>query len=422
MKILVIGSGGREHAIVWKLAQSSRVKQIFCSPGNGGIARQAACIPCDGRPQSFADLASRLEVDLTIVGPEQPLVDGLVDVFTERGLRIVGPSAAAARLEGSKVFAKQFMSRHKIPSARFTVCDRPEAARETVSSGEYQFPVVVKADGLAAGKGVIIAQDRRQAAEAIDMLMVKRKLGAAGERVIIEECLAGREASFLLFTDGKTILPMAASQDYKRAYDNDQGPNTGGMGTFSTPGLLDEQISNRVLSEIAQPTIEAIAREGAPFRGVLYIGLMLTTDGPKVLEYNVRFGDPETQSILKRLDSDLVDIFEAITDGALQSVRASWSDDSAVCVVAASGGYPGSYEQGKLISGIADAESVEGVTVFHAGTRVDNEGHYFTSGGRVLGVTARAATLSGARERVYKAIGKIYFEEIHYRKDIASNA
>ncbi|HZS45022.1 MAG TPA: phosphoribosylamine--glycine ligase [Blastocatellia bacterium] len=420
MNVLVIGSGGREHALCWKLAQGSRLTKLYCTPGNAGIAQVAECVPLDITDNdALVKLAGNLNIDLTIVGPEQPLVAGVVDAFNNAGLRIVGPTAAAAQLEGSKIFSKEFMTRHGIPTGNFVTCDSSAEARDAISSGTFDYPIVIKADGLAAGKGVVIASNSSEAESAISEIMDQHKLGTAGDRVLIEECLVGREASYLLFSDGNAIRPMVAAQDYKRAFDNDKGPNTGGMGTFSMPRQLDPLIEDQILKEIAEPTINAARAEGFPFRGVLFIGLMLTADGPRVLEYNVRFGDPETQSILKRLDSDLLDIFDAIETGTLDNVEPQWSNDVAVCIVAASEGYPGDYEKGKLISGLEDAGSIDGVTVFHAGTKRNGD-DIVSSGGRVLGVTARSNDLKEARDLAYQAIRKIHFNGMFYRSDIAA--
>jgi phosphoribosylamine---glycine ligase len=419
MKILVIGSGGREHAIAWKLSQSPHTSQLYCAPGNAGISEIASCSPVDvSDPHQIASLAESLGAEMTIIGPEVPLVAGVADTFASRRLRLVGPSAAAARLEGSKIFAKEFMSRHRIPTARFVACGSPEVARETRKQ-QFHFPVVVKADGLAAGKGVWIAQDQAEFDAAIQSMMCDRVFGSAGARVAIEECLFGREASLMIFSDGRSYKPLVPAQDYKRVNDGDLGPNTGGMGSFSTPGLIDDETIRLIAREIVEPSLAGMSAEGNPFIGVLYVGLMLTADGPRVIEYNARLGDPETQAILTRLDSDLIEIFEAILDGNIGSQPIAWSDDSSVCLVAASGGYPSDFEKGKLISGLDDAKSVEGVVVFHAGTAQDDRGRFVTAGGRVLGVTARAKTLGDARTRAYEATGRIRFERMHYRTDIA---
>jgi phosphoribosylamine--glycine ligase len=421
MKVLVIGSGGREHAICWALSRSSKAPEIIAVPGNAGIAGLGRCIPGDPDDvAAMASLAEELDVDLTIVGPEAPLVAGIADEFRRRGLRVVGHGQAAAMLEGSKIFSKEFMSRHGIPTARFVVCDSADFARQTVRSGEFGFPVVIKADGLAAGKGVVIASSQAEADEAIDAMMTRRTLGAAGTRVLIEEALVGREASLIYFTDGERLVPLPPAQDYKRIGDGDTGPNTGGMGTFSTDGLLDEDVVRIVRETIAEPTVRHMRLEGAPLSGMMFVGVMLTDAGPMVLEYNMRFGDPETQSELKRLDSDLLDIFEGIADGSLERISPVWTSDATLCLVLASNGYPGAIEKGKRIDGLADAAMVEGVTVFHAGTAIGPDGSTVTSGGRVLGVTARARTLSEARERAYEAARRIHFDGKVNRSDIGS--
>lgn len=420
MKILVIGSGGREHAIIWKLAQSPQTSELHCAQGNAGIAEIATCHAANlNDAAGLASLAESLDVELTVIGPEAPLVQGVSEVFENRGLRVVGPSMAAAQLEGSKIFAKQFMHRHSIPTARFTICDSPASALEAVGH-DFTFPVVVKADGLAAGKGVRISQDRNQFDEAIKAMMIDRVFGDAGSAVVLEECLVGREASLMIFADGRDYKALVPAQDYKRVNDADLGPNTGGMGSFSTPGLIDESMLARIAREIVEPTLENMSGEGNPFRGVLYVGLMLTSEGPRVIEYNVRLGDPETQAVLVRLDSDLVEVFEAILAGDIGSLPINWSADSTVCVVAASGGYPGTFENGKQIAGIKKAQALEGVVVFHAGTVRDGQGSLQTASGRVLGVTGRAPTLEEARSRAYDAINRISFDGMHYRKDIAA--
>jgi len=419
MKILVIGSGGREHAICWKLSESRSTTALYCAPGNAGIAEIATCFPADvNDPGSLANLAESVGADFTVIGPEAPLVAGVADAFQMRGLRLLGPSAEAARLEGSKIFAKQFMARHSIPTAQFTACHSPESARAAMQL-EYRFPVVVKADGLAAGKGVRIARDEAEFDAAINDFMVARVFGEAGARIVLEECLRGREASVMIFTDGKDYRIIPPARDYKRVFDDDDGPNTGGMGSFSTPGLIASTTLERITREIIEPTLAAMRAEENPFRGILYIGLMLTESGPKVIEYNARLGDPETQAVLVRLESDLVEIFNAIVEDRISSTDVKWSEDSSVCVVAASSGYPGPFEKGKPIVGLDEAKSIEGVTVFHAATVRDEQGSYLTSGGRVLGVTARGATLEEARARAYEAMGKISFENMHYRTDIA---
>ncbi|HKQ78906.1 MAG TPA: phosphoribosylamine--glycine ligase [Blastocatellia bacterium] len=418
----MIGSGGREHALVWSLARSPLVKQIYSATTNAGILQQTTPTGVNaGDINSIAEFAARAQIDLVVVGPEQPLVEGLANALSERGVAVFGPSAAAARLEGSKVFAKEFMTRHNLPTARYRVVDNAEDALKVVSGGYFSFPVVVKAEGLAAGKGVIIAEDEAQARQAIRDLLIDRKLGEAGARLVIEECLAGRELSYLVFSDGKDYASMPVAQDHKRAFDDDRGPNTGGMGAFSTPGLLDARLERRIISEVVEPSLEAARAEGFPFRGVLYCGLMVTAEGPMTLEYNVRFGDPETQAILRRLDSDFAEIALAVAQGRLSGIKPQWplwSAKSATCVVMASAGYPGNYSTGKTITGIDDAERLESVVVFHAGTKLGSGGKVETAGGRVLGVTACAATLQEATARVYEAVGKIEFDGMQFRRDI----
>jgi len=418
MRILVIGSGGREHAISWKLAQSPHTSELYCAPGNAGIAEIATRLPVNvNDPIGLAALAESIHADLTVVGPEAPLVAGVAEAFRERHLRLVGPSAAAAQLEGSKIFTKEFTARHSIPTARYVACESPDTARESLTK-YFQFPVVIKADGLAAGKGVRIAGNQQEFEESISGMMIDRVFGEAGSRVVLEECLIGREASVMIFTDGRDYKAIVPAQDYKRVFDNDRGPNTGGMGSFSTPGLIDEATLTRVTREIIEPTLEGMAAEVRPFSGVLYAGLMLTSDGPKLIEFNARMGDPETQAVLMRLDSDLVEIFDALVDHRIGSIQVNWSNDSSVCVVAASGGYPGEFEKGKPITGLDEARRLEGVRIFHAGT-ASAQGVFSTSGGRVLGVTARAAELETARARAYEALSLISFDGMHYRTDIA---
>lgn len=418
MRILVIGSGGREHALVWKLSHSPEVSKLYCVPGNDGMdsSVQRATVAVDD-PESLLEFARAHRIDLTMVGPEAPLVAGVVDRFRQAGLAIVGPTAAAARLEGSKVFAKDFMQRHGIPTARYETHTAFADALASLEAGHFRFPVVVKADGLAAGKGVIIADDPAAARTALESIMEARAFGAAGDRVVIEEFLRGEEASFMVFADGEHILPMVPSQDHKAVFDGDRGPNTGGMGAYSDDRILETALREEIMSRIIVPTIRGMAAEGAPFTGVLYAGLMLTADGPQVLEFNVRFGDPETQVVLPRLKSDLVPILASIPAGTLDRVVAEWDPEPAVCVVLAAGGYPGSYEKGRSISGLDMAGQLSGVTVFHAGTRRVEE-RCVTAGGRVLGVTARAEGLEAAIMRAYEAVNSIYFEGMHYRRDI----
>jgi len=420
MKVLVIGGGGREHALVWKLAQSPRVSKVVCTPGNGGIALDADCLPADVKSlDSLVEVASKLQPDLTVVGPELPLTLGVVDEFERRGWPIFGPSRAAARLESSKSFAKEFMQRHRIPTAHYAVCTSIDAVRAALP--HFHTPIVVKADGLAAGKGVVIAKTKEEAAAVASEMLSGKMVGAAGSLVVLEECLKGDELSFLVISDGEHVVPLVAAQDHKRVGDSDTGPNTGGMGAYSTQTIIDDKMRDWLVHHIAQPVVAGMKSEGSEYKGVLYCGLMMTARGPMVLEFNCRFGDPETQPILMRLESDLVDALEASVQGNVADEELRWSSDAAACVVIASGGYPGTFEAGKKIAGLDAAGDVEGVKVFHAATsRRDDV--YFTSGGRVLGVTARAADLNSAVDRAYSAVSKIGFEGMHYRKDIAARA
>jgi phosphoribosylamine--glycine ligase len=420
MKVLVIGSGGREHALVWKLRQSPRVSAVYCTPGNGGIAEDAECIPADQKKlESLVAVADQLMPDLTVVGPELPLQMGVVDEFSRRGWPVFGPTKAAAQLESSKAFAKQFLQRHHIPTAHYAICTTNSEVKSELS--RFSAPVVVKADGLAAGKGVVVCKTKDEAAGAASEMLSGKMVGKAGARVVIEECLQGDELSFLVLSDGERVAPLVAAQDHKRVGDGDTGPNTGGMGAYSYSGLIDEQMTNWLLQHVARPTIAGMKAEGMEYKGILYCGLMMTARGPQVLEFNCRFGDPETQPILMRMESDLVEAFEASIEGRVSDGDFRWSRDAAVCVVMASGGYPGTIEVGKKITGIEDANSLEGVKVFHAGTS-SRDGAYYTSGGRVLGVTARAADLTTAVSRSYEAVEKIHFDGAHYRKDIAARA
>ena len=420
MKVLVIGSGGREHALVWKLRQSPRVSQVYCAPGNSGIAAEAECLPVDVKKvESLAALADRIKPDLTVVGPELPLSLGMVDEFTRRGWRTFGPTRAAAQLESSKSFAKEFMQRHRIPTAHYAICKSLEDVHDALP--HFHLPVVAKADGLAAGKGVVICKTKEEAMAVAGEMLSGKMLGEAGSRLVLEECLQGEELSFLVLSDGERVAPLVAAQDHKRVGDGDTGPNTGGMGAYSTSAMLDEQMQNWLLQHIARPVVEGMKAEGAEYKGVLYCGLMITAKGPMVLEFNCRFGDPETQPILMRLESDLVEALEASIEGRVSEGDFRWSQDAAVCVVMASGGYPGTFEAGKRISGLAEAAKVEGVKVFHAST-TQHDNAYFTAGGRVLGVTAKAEELKTAVDRAYEAVGKIRFEGMHYRKDIAGRA
>lgn len=423
MKILVIGSGGREHAIVWKLAQSPRVSRIFCAPGNDGIGNIAELVPLavddlDG----LLAWAKKMAVDVTVVGPEVPLTLGIVDRFQEAGMRIFGPTRAAARLEGSKAFSKDLMHKYNIPTAAYQVFDNAEEAKAYVH--KVGAPVVIKADGLAAGKGVVVAQDTETAIQAIEQMMEAGELGEAGGQIVVEEFLQGVELSLLAFVDGKTALPMTPAHDHKAAYDGDLGPNTGGMGAFSPSHVADSSVIEQIQREVIDPTVAAMAQEGAPFQGVLFAGIMLTEAGPKVLEFNARFGDPETQVILPRLENDLLDLIEAVIDGRLTDHQLVWKEESVVTVVLASGGYPMAYEKGKVIEGLDPVTGQiegDGVVVFHAGTR-SVDGTWFTHGGRVLAVTALGQDLTMARQKAYQAVQRVQFTGRHFRTDIGRKA
>jgi len=420
MKVLILGSGGREHALAWAVARSPRVTQVVCAPGNGGMAQIARCVPVDLRElAAMVRLAEAEQPALTIVGPELPLSLGVVDTLQQRGLRVFGPTRAAAMLESSKGFAKQFLHRHNIPTPNYAVCTTAAEVEKAIEV--FHPPIVVKADGLAAGKGVIICSSRTTAAEAAQGLFTGALLGEAERQVVIEEFLEGDEISFLCLSDGKHVTPLVPAQDHKRIGEGDTGPNTGGMGVYSTDSMLDPAMSDWILRHIAQPTVEGMAAEDAPFTGVLYCGLMMTARGPQVLEFNARFGDPETQAILVRLESDLVDALEACIDGRLADVALRWAPGASACVVASSGGYPGSYKTGLPITGLAAAAQVPGVEVFHAGTALAG-GQLLTAGGRVLGVTAAADTLSEALARAYQAMAEITFEGMYYRHDIGHRA
>jgi phosphoribosylamine--glycine ligase len=420
MKILVLGGGGREHALVWKLRQSPRISKLYCAPGNGGIAEDAECLPVELKSlDALVALAQQLQPNLTVVGPELPLTLGVVDEFARRGWPVFGPTKAAARLESSKSFAKEFLQRHRIPTAPYAICDSSAQVRDAL--GHLHAPVVVKADGLAAGKGVVIANSKEEAARVAAEMLSGGMLGEAGSRVVLEECLKGDELSFLVVSDGERVAPLVAAQDHKRAGDGDTGPNTGGMGAYSTADIIDDQMRDWLVNHIARPVVAGMKEEGTEYKGVLYCGLMMTARGPMVLEFNCRFGDPETQPILMRMESDLIEAIEASIEGRVSDGDFRWSQDAAVCVVMASGGYPGNFETGKRISGLEEAAKVDGVKIFHAGTS-KRDGAYYTSGGRVLGVTARAQELQTAVDRAYEACGKISFDGAHYRKDIAARA
>ena len=420
MKVLVIGSGGREHTLVWKLAQSKRVKSLYALPGNAGMAKLANCV--DINPSNLSkvvDFAKKEGIDLTVVGPEAPLAEGIVDRFKERKLNIFGPSREAARLEESKVFAKKIMQEHHIPTAQCEIFTDAERAKTYVR--EVGAPIVVKADGLAAGKGVIIASTIQEAEEAIGAIMEEKIFGSAGDKVIIEECLQGEEVSMLAFTDGENIAAMPSAQDHKRIFDEDKGPNTGGMGAYSPAPFQTADFSKEVMEEVFIPLIRAMKSQGTPYVGVIYAGLMMTEQGMKVLEFNVRFGDPETQAVLPRLKSDLVDIIEGCINGNLKDVKVDWHKDAAICVVMASGGYPGKYEKGKKIYGLEEIEKLKNIYVFHAGTAISNDG-VVTSGGRVLGITAMGKDIEEAIKKVYEAVSLVKFEGAQYRRDIGAKA
>lgn len=420
MKVLVVGSGGREHALAWKIKQNPQLEQLYCAPGNAGTAQLAQNVPIDVEDiDGLLDFVVSQQIDLTVVGPEGPLVAGIVDRFQQQGLRAAGPSREASRLEGSKAFAKDFMKRHAIPTSGYQVFDQFETAETTLKHDAFHFPVVLKADGLAAGKGVFICPDLATSLEALDCIMEERKFGASGDRLVIEEFLEGEETSFMVFSDGVNTLPMVPSQDHKAIYEGDQGPNTGGMGAYSIDAILSEELRRKVLDEIIYPTIKGMAEEGNPYQGILYAGLMMTREGPKVLEFNVRFGDPETQVILPRMESDLLDLLYAMAEGNLENVDIRWNQNAAVCVVLAAKGYPGSYEKGQEISGLDMAGEDENTVAFHAGTTLKN-GKTVTNGGRVLGITSVAPTLQPAIMRAYEGVNKIHFEGMYCRRDIAS--
>lgn len=420
MRILVIGSGGREHALVWKISQSPQVTKIYCAPGSAGIGEIAENVAIAAEQiDKLADFAAKERIDLTVVGPEVPLTLGISDLFESRGLKIFGPNKAAAQLEGSKAFAKAILDENRIPTAAFGTFTDAGAAKEYLA--KQKPPYVVKADGLAAGKGVLICQQRDEAVAAIDDILVKKSFGAAGNKLVIEEFLDGEEASFMVLTDGEHILPLASSQDHKRVFDNDQGPNTGGMGAYSPAPVITAALHERIIDEVLQPLLSGLKKQGIHYRGVVYAGLMITSDGPKVLEFNARFGDPECQPIMMRLKSDLVPLLEATIDGRLDQVHAEWHPDPAVCVVLCAKGYPGSYDKGQTIDGLDELKSWQSGFVFHAGTAKLNNS-WQTNGGRVLGVTARGASVAAAVAEAYRAVGQISWDGMHYRKDIAHRA
>lgn len=420
MKVLILGSGGREHALAWAIRRSPRVTEVVCAPGNGGMAALARCVPANvGSMESMIALVEAERPDLTVVGPELPLSLGIVDALTQRGFRVFGPSREAAMLETSKGFAKRFLQRHAIPTAGFAIC----TSRDELESAVERFhpPIVVKADGLAAGKGVLICESRQTALEAAGGLFSGALLGAKEQQVVVEEFLTGEEISFLCLTDGKHVAPLVPAQDHKRIGEGDTGPNTGGMGVYSADNLLDEGMQEWILHHIAQPAVEGMAEEETPFVGVLYCGLMMTAKGPQVLEFNARFGDPETQAILMRLESDLVEAMEACVDGRLSETELRWSQGASACVIASSAGYPGAYKTGFPITGLDAAARMPGVEVFHSGTAL-KDGQVVTSGGRVLGVTAVGDDLMQALGRAYEAMGEIHFDGMYYRRDIGHRA
>jgi phosphoribosylamine---glycine ligase len=420
MKILVIGSGGREHALVWKLSQSPRVTKIFCAPGSAGIAELAQCVAINPEQiEQLADFAAREKIDLTVVGPELPLTLGIADLFESRGLPIFGPNKAAAQLEGSKAFAKEILDANNIPTAAFGTFTDAGAAKQYLA--RQKPPYVIKADGLAAGKGVLICATLAEAEAAIEEILVRRSFGAAGDKVVVEEFLDGEEASFMVLTDGDHVLPLASSQDHKRVFDHDQGPNTGGMGAYSPAPVVTQAMHERILREILAPLLAGLKKKNINYRGVVYVGLMIGQAGPKVLEFNARFGDPECQPIMMRLKSDLLPLLEATVDGRLDQVKAEWYEDPAVCVVLTANGYPGSYDKGKEISGLEKLADWRQGFVFHAGTAKENN-RWLTTGGRVLGVTARGRSVAEAVREVYRAVGEISWAGMHYRKDIARRA
>lgn len=420
MNVLVIGSGGREHALAWKIAQSPLLTKLYLAPGNAGMHRIGECVPIKADDlESLAAFAKNNQIDLTVVGPEAPLVKGIVDRFQREGLNVFGPVRSAAQLEASKVFSKRLMREAGVPTADFEVFDDAKKANDYVHKSSF---LVVKSDGLAAGKGVIVAGSRAEAAEAIQRMMVKCEFGDAGKRIVIEECLRGEELSVLVLTDGERAIPLASSQDHKRAFDHDQGPNTGGMGAYSPSASFSEEKLEEIVRLTAKPILDLLRKQGAPYRGILYVGIMMTDKGPFVLEYNVRFGDPETQAVLPRLKTDLLPLLDQVARGKLDTMKLEWDSRACVSVVMASRGYPGSYQTGFEISGIAEAETMPDVTVFHAGTAMNTQGKVCTAGGRVLNVSALGNSAKAAQEQAYEAVRKISFEGAMYRHDIAKQA
>ena len=420
MKVLVVGSGGREHALVWKMAQSPKVSKLYCAPGNAGISEQATLVPIQANDlNGLLEFALKEKIDLTVVGPEDPLTRGIVDLFESKGLLIFGANKKAAEIEGSKAFAKEMMKKYRIPTAFYEIFDnRNEAVKYVRSQGA---PIVVKADGLAAGKGVIVCKTVEEAIHSVDQIMVEKIFGNAGSRVVVEEYLVGEEASYIAFTDGKTILPMASSQDHKPILDGDQGPNTGGMGAYSPAPVVTDEVHEKIIEKILRPIIYGMGEEGRPYQGVLYAGLMFHEGHPKVLEFNARFGDPETQPVLMRMKGDIVPILEACMQGTLSRHKIEWDHRASVCVVMASKGYPGDYEKGKVIEGLQEVSRMDGVSVFHAGTAL-KDGQVVTNGGRVLGVTGLGEDIPKAIERTYRAVKKISWDGVYYRTDIGQKA
>jgi phosphoribosylamine--glycine ligase len=420
MRILVIGGGGREHALVWKISQSARVSKIYCAPGSAAIGELAECVAINPEQlDRLAEFAEKEKIDLTVVGPELPLTLGITDLFESRHLRIFGPNKAAAQLEGSKAFAKEILHANGIPTAAFATFTDAVSAKHYLA--QQKSPYVIKADGLAAGKGVLICAGRQEAEAAIDDILVRKAFGQAGDKVVIEEFLDGEEASFMVLTDGEHVLPLASSQDHKRIFDNDEGPNTGGMGAYSPAPVVTPEVHARVLHDVLTPLLAGLKQKNIRYRGVVYVGLMITQDGPKVVEFNARFGDPECQPIMMRLKSDLILLLEATIDGKLNEATAQWHDDPAVCVVLTAHGYPGAYDKGKEIHGLDQLKNWSDGFVFHAGTAKEKD-RWRTTGGRVLGVTARGKNIASAVENVYGAVGKISWDGMHYRKDIAQRA
>ncbi len=421
MRVLMIGGGGREHTLIWKIAQSPLVEKIYCTPGNAGIGALAECESMDveGALEPMSQFAIDNRIDLTLIGPENPLANGVVDHFESLGLKVFGPSRVAAEIEASKVFSKELMNKYDIPTAKSGTFDDPQEAAAYIR--EVGVPIVVKADGLAKGKGVIICHELQEALDAVDAIMVQKEFGDAGNRVLVEEYLVGEEASFIAFTDGETIVPMSSSQDHKPIYDGDRGPNTGGMGAYSPAPVVTDEVHDLIMETVMKPTIKGMAAEGRLYKGVLYAGLMIADGKPKVMEFNARCGDPETQAVIPRLKSDIVPVIQACIDGTLNKVKLEWTEGPAVCVVMASGGYPVEYEKGKVISGLEDANAMENVTVFHAGTAKMGD-DIVTNGGRVLGVTALGNDIRDAIDTAYEAVKEISFQKAYYRRDIGHRA